>query len=80
VRRYYEIQESDVGSRILEAFGKRWYVKDVMGHILPDDVGKRVYMKVTGRVNPGWWAGPGAIIQVENDQQRDARLGKGECV
>jgi hypothetical protein len=61
---YVELTAKDVGRRTLRAFGRTWLLAGVIGDVLPQDVGKRVY-----RV--------GDILQVENDEQLRARLAKG---
>jgi hypothetical protein len=60
---YYTITRSNVGKRAITAFGRRWPVEDFIGHIGKYDVGKRVYLR-------------GNILQVENDQQLAARIGR----
>lgn len=65
----YEIQPGDVGQPYLRAFGKSWPVADFMGRILPADVGKHVHKVTTD-------AGDSSYLQVENDEQRDARLNR----
>ena len=60
-RPYREIEIADVGKKRFKAFGKSWRVEEFIGQILPQDVGKRVVLV-------------GDIVQVENDQQRDARV------
>ena len=82
MNRYYafEIRQEHVG---LASYGKRsgglslvarFALLQTMGRILPGDVGKRAY----------WMSAPdsltGTILQVENDEQRDARLSGGEEV
>jgi uncharacterized protein affecting Mg2+/Co2+ transport len=59
---FYELTAHDVGRATISAFGRSWLVTDFMGRVLPRDVGKRVYLRVD-------------ILQVENDQQRDSRIG-----
>lgn len=66
---FYTLMEGDVGRAPLYAFGRAWSVGDFMGRILPGDVGKRVYR---APMNDG----SGYVLQVENDQQRDARLAR----
>ena len=44
--------------------GRTYMLGDVLGRILPGDVGKRVYLLQTAS---------GKIVQVENDEQRAAR-------
>ena len=58
---YYTIDRGDVGIRYFHVFGHLWLVEEFIGTILPQDVGKRVYQV-------------GDILQVENDEQRDARV------
>lgn len=58
--KYYELKPSDVGKPFLTAFGETWNVTDFMGRIIPQDVGKRVYVR-------------GSVLQVENNEQRDKR-------
>lgn len=60
--KYYELQQSDVGRATIHAFGKSWRVADFLGRVLPQDIGKRVF-----KVGDD-------ILQVENDEQRAARL------
>lgn len=59
-RIWREILPSDVGRPFFTLAGRNWPVVDFMGQILPNDVGKRVYLV-------------GDILQVENNEQRDAR-------
>ena len=54
------ITKADVGCFVFEAFGRKWYPQSFIGRVLPIDIGKRVYLV-------------GDILQVENNQQRDAR-------
>ncbi|MCP4900091.1 MAG: hypothetical protein GY906_24235 [bacterium] len=61
-RPYREITPFDVGQPNFNAFGRVWRVTDFMGHIADYDVGKRVYETSD-------------ILQVESNEQRDARLG-----
>ena len=56
-----EILPSDIDSPTFRAFGRVWLTEDFIGCILPIDVGKRVYLV-------------GDCLQVENDEQRDARV------
>ena len=62
-RPFYEIQSTDIGKRFLRAFGRGWSLSDVLGYVQRGDVGKRLYL-VDG------------ILQVENNEQRDARVRK----
>lgn len=57
----YELKESDVGKRFLKFGGQHLRLSGIMGVVLPNDVGKRLYKR-------------GDIYQVENDEQRDRRL------
>ena len=59
----HTITASDVGRVTITARGKRWNIVDVMGPIQRIDIGKRIYDMGDG------------VLQVENDAQRDARLG-----
>ena len=59
--RFYEVTGRDIGKATLRAFGRTWLYADFMGRPLPQDVGKRVYLR-------------GDILQVENDAQRAERL------
>ena len=61
-RSYVEITKEHVGKSTLRAFGRTWLVLDFLGHIKPQDVGKRVYLF-------------GDYLQAENNEQRDKRLG-----
>lgn len=65
---YYTITADDVGKRFLDAFGKHWPLGDVLGYVQRIDVGKRIY-----RLRDN--AGVRDFLQVENNEQRDARLG-----
>lgn len=58
---FKEITSNDVGKSVFRAFERNWPVQDFIGRILPQDVGKRVYLV-------------GDILQVENDEQRINRL------
>lgn len=59
----YTITQADVERPTIEAFGRQWLVVNFMGRILPGDVGKRVHCR-------------DGILQVENDEQRAARLAR----
>jgi len=67
-RLVHTITEADVGRsyarQACPCCGARRSINfgDVLGRVLPGDVGKRIY-------NVG-----GGVLQVENDAQRDARL------
>ena len=60
-RKFIELSKEHIGQPWLKAFGNIWLVSDFIGRILPQDVGKRVYLI-------------GGILQVENDEQRTRRL------
>lgn len=63
---FYTIARSDVGQTLLRAFGRVWSVSDLMGMVLPIDVGKRVYLTDS------------CVLQVENEEQfRVRRDGRG---
>lgn len=62
---FYRIESSDVGKRSIRAGGRRWNLGNVIGAIQAGDVGKRVFFPV----------GADGVIQVENNEQRDARIG-----
>ena len=57
---FYALQLTDVNKPTIQCFGRTWLVANFLGRVLPRDVGKRVYRR-------------GAILQVENDEQREAR-------
>ena len=61
-RQYYTLGTGDIGQPRIRAFGQTWPVSDFLGRVLAQDVGKRVYLS-------------GRILQVENNEQRDRRLG-----
>lgn len=63
-RPYREITADDVGRYLFEAFDKKWLTTSFIGRIMPGDVGKRVYRVADD------------MVQVENDEQRAARLGR----
>lgn len=65
---FYTITPDDVGKRTIKPFGRVRVVSDFMGRIFPDDVGKRVY-------NVRADDGTRTILQVENNAQRNKRLG-----
>jgi hypothetical protein len=60
-RPFQQITQADVGRNKFKAFGRSWPVEDFIGQILPQDVGKRVYL-IDG------------ILQVENNEQLRKRL------
>ena len=59
--KHYTLTIEDVDKPHLKAFGRVWPVSGFLGRILPNDVGKRVYLR-------------GDILQVENDEQHEARM------
>ena len=59
-----EITKYDVGKMVFNAIGRSWLTVNFIGRILPQDVGKRVYLV-------------GDILQVENKEQFEAWEGKG---
>lgn len=60
MRQYRTITTGDVGKPSLQAFGRSWLVSGFIGQVLPQDVGKQVYLV-------------GGILQVENNEQRARR-------
>ena len=62
-RAFYTLTAADVGKPWIRAFGRTRLVSEFIGRVLPGDVGKRVYLV-------------GDILQVENDEQRDARIAR----
>ena len=60
---FITIGPEHVGRPWIKAFGQTWMTCDFMGRILPQDVGKRIYLRH-------------GILQVENDEQRAKRLNK----
>lgn len=64
---YYTITSQDVGKRTISVGGYKWLITDVMGHILPTDIGKRVYV-IDG------------ILQVESESQCNSRLAKSQSI
>ena len=65
---YYTITADDVSRATIRAFGKVWPVSGFLGTVQRQDVGKRVY-RVPMNDQSGY------ILQVENNEQRAARLG-----
>lgn len=63
MRPFRELTGEDVGKPYILAFGRVWSVTSILGRIVPEDVGRRLYL-VDG------------IIQAENDTQRNERLDK----
>ncbi len=59
--RHYTLTAEDVEKPFLRAFGQAWPMSGFIGRVLAGDVGKRVYLR-------------GGILQVENDEQRAARV------
>lgn len=66
-RVFYTIKPEDVGKGVLRTSIGPIHLGGVLGKVLPDDVGKRLY-RVQMNDKSGW------IWQAENDRQRDARL------
>jgi hypothetical protein len=64
--KYYTLVDRDVGKNHIKAFNRVWLVSDFMGRVLETDVGKRVYLACGDGYAP--------FLQVENDEQREARL------
>ena len=62
---YYEIAKEDVNKAVIKAFGREWAVSDVLGRVLKQDIGKRVFLR-------------DGVLQVENAEQLAARLAKGK--
>ncbi len=58
--RFYVIRPGDVEHTLIRAFGKVWRVDSFLGRVLPQDVGKRVYLV-------------GGILQVESREQFEKR-------
>ena len=67
--RYYTLQPTDVNRALIVCFGRTWQVSSFMGRIMKQDVGKRVYHV------GGVWDG---ILQVENQEQFEARTAQGK--
>jgi hypothetical protein len=63
MRQHIDLDQSHVGKPWIRAFGRTWLCSDFIGRVLPQDVGKRVYLV-------------GDILQVENNEQRDKRLAR----
>jgi hypothetical protein len=63
VAKFREITRDDVNKALFRAFGRDWSVSGFIGRILPQDVGKRVYLVRAD------------VVQVENDEQRAKRVG-----
>ena len=67
-RGFYTITEADVRKSVIQTEIGPISLGDVIGHVLPGDVGKRLYRVHVNDPAGGW------IWQAENDGQRDARL------
>lgn len=63
---YYVIKPSDVGRPHITMFDRVWRVSDLIGRVLLQDVGKRVYLQ-------------GGMPQVENSEQLEARRDRSPC-
>jgi hypothetical protein len=59
---YYTITERDIGKYQIMMFGRPWPCDQWIGRIMQCDIGKRVFLR-------------DGIVQVENDQQLQARIG-----
>lgn len=59
--KFHTLTSEDVGKSCIGFLGRTWQLEDFFGKVLPQDIGKRVYL------NNG-------ILQVENADQRDSRL------
>lgn len=57
------VRKRDVGKMFLKRSGRVTYIGDVMGHVLPNDIGKCVVRS-------------GDVLQVENDSQFRTRRGR----
>jgi hypothetical protein len=66
---YTIIDDRDIGKSTIEVMEKTIMIKDLMGKILPGDVGKMVFLR-------------NGLPYVENDSQRDERIRKKdrECI
>ncbi len=60
---FITLTSKHVGRRIINAFGKSWFVSDFIGQILPQDVGRRVFDK-------------GDYLAAEDNKHMKERLGK----
>lgn len=68
-RIFYTITAADVGKAFIPTEVGAITLADVIGRVLPGDVGKRLY-RVPAEAGDSW------IWQCENDGQRDARVAK----
>lgn len=57
-----EIDHTDVGRAFINAAGRIWSSSSFIGRVLPQDVGKRIFLV------------DNSFLQVENDEQRARRL------
>lgn len=65
MRDFYTLRETDVGKRQIKWHGHRRSLDGVLGYVQATDIGKRIFDLGDG------------VLQVENNEQRDTRLGKG---
>jgi len=68
-RIFYTLTPEDVGKRIIKTTAGPVNVGDVIGAVLPIDIGKRLY-HVPNEAGDMW------IWQCESNDQRDARLAR----
>lgn len=61
---FYTVRETDVGKQHIKWHGHRRSLDGCLGIVQPIDVGKRIFDLGDG------------VLQVENNEQRDTRLGK----
>ena len=66
--KFIVIAREHVGSRWIKAWDRMWDLVQVLGVVQERDIGKRVYCVGNGA--------DGFILQVENDEQLDERLGR----
>jgi hypothetical protein len=67
-RVFYTITDADVRKSVIETEIGPIRLADVIGHVTPRDVGKRLYRVPCNDPEGGWF------WQAENDRQRDERL------
>lgn len=61
---WYDIKPEDVGHGAITYRGRRHDIHSLMGRVQTLDIGKRIYIRDIGLRTQ---------LQVENDEQRDAR-------
>lgn len=64
----YTLRKEDIGARTIHVDGRPYCLPPVLGFVLPRDVGKRLYINKDE-------VGMLDALSVENDEQRDRRLG-----